>query len=108
MKVTRFSLAVVAGLCFGGAASAQQLDNRQIIDSLSQLQDAAPAIDVAVLAQEVNANVGKGIAQLPNWSALATLPQFAVEIDFENNSIAIEPKSYRTVGVIADALHYPR
>ena len=28
-------------------------------------------------------------------------------IDFENDSIAIEPKSYRTIGLIADALHHP-
>jgi outer membrane protein OmpA-like peptidoglycan-associated protein len=108
MKVARLSLAVAAALCLAGPTNAQQLNNRQIIESLAQLQGAAPAVDIAVLAEEVNANVGKGIAQLPNWSTLATLPQFAVEIDFENNSVAIEPKSYRTVGVIADALHYPR
>jgi outer membrane protein OmpA-like peptidoglycan-associated protein len=35
------------------------------------------------------------------------LSQLIVEIDFENDSVAIKPKSYRTVGLIADALHHP-
>jgi outer membrane protein OmpA-like peptidoglycan-associated protein len=108
MQVTRLSLALSVAFGLAGAAHAQQLDNRQIIHSLAQLQGAAPAVDIAVLSQELNSNVGKGVAQLPNWSTLASLPQCAVEIDFENNSVAIEPKSYHTLGVIADAIHYPR
>lgn len=88
-------------------ASAQQLDNNQIMSTLGQVKSAAPAIDVALLVEEANANVGKGVAALPNWSKLSELSQLIVEIDFENNSTAIEPKSYRTVGLIADALHHP-
>ena len=53
------------------------------------------------------ANVGKGVATLPNWSQLATLPQLAVEINFANDSDAILPESYRTIGLIADAMHNP-
>jgi outer membrane protein OmpA-like peptidoglycan-associated protein len=94
-------------LLFAGNASAQQLNHQQIVHSLSQLSKAAPTIDPALLAQEANANVGKGVASQPNWSQLANLSQLLVEIDFENDSIAIEPKSYRTVGLIADALHHP-
>ncbi|KQV83547.1 OmpA family protein [Rhizobium sp. Root1220] len=88
-------------------ASAQQLDNSQIMSTLGQVKSAAPAVDVALLVEEANANVGKGVAALPNWSKLSELSQLIVEIDFENNSTAIEPKSYRTVGLIADALHHP-
>jgi outer membrane protein OmpA-like peptidoglycan-associated protein len=88
-------------------ASAQQLDNGQIMSTLGQVKSAAPAVDVALLVEEANANVGKGVAALPNWSKLSELSQLIVEIDFENNSTAIEPKSYRTVGLIADALHHP-
>ncbi|WP_271899497.1 OmpA family protein [Candidatus Phyllobacterium onerii] len=101
-----------AGLALGlllaaGNASAQQLNNQQLISTLSQISKAAPVIDPALLTQEANANVGKGVAGQPNWSQLANLSQLLVEIDFENDSIAIEPKSYRTVGLIADALHHP-
>jgi len=88
-------------------ASAQQLDNSQIMSTLGQVKSAAPAVDVALLVEEANANVGKGVAALPNWNKLSELSQLIVEIDFENNSTAIEPKSYRTVGLIADALHHP-
>jgi outer membrane protein OmpA-like peptidoglycan-associated protein len=88
-------------------ASAQQLDNSQIMSTLGQVKAAASAVDVALLVEEANANVGKGVAALPNWSKLSELSQLIVEIDFENNSTAIEPKSYRTVGLIADALHHP-
>lgn len=88
-------------------ASAQQLDNSQIMSTLGQVKASAPAVDVALLVEEANANVGKGVAALPNWSTLSQLSQLIVEIDFENDSTAIEPKSYRTVGLIADALHHP-
>ena len=108
MKFEPISLAFAAVLSITSNAPAQQLDNRQIIDSLGELQGAAPAVDLALLNEELNAHLGQGVAQLPHWSTLATLPQFAVEVDFENDSIAIEPSSYRNVGVIADALHYPR
>lgn len=91
-----------------GSAGAQQLSSKQLIASLGQVTQAAPVVDVGVLVQEINANVGKGVATLPTWSQLANLAQLAVEIDFENDSIAIEPKSYRTIGLIADALHDPR
>ncbi len=98
MFICQFRVAVALGfLLIAGNASAQQLSNQQLISSLSQISNAAPVIDPALLIQEANANVGKGVAGQP----------MLVEIDFENDSIAIEPKSYRTVGLIADALHHP-
>ena len=102
-------LTVLVPACFLGIASAgaQQITERQLIGSLDQMAASAPAVDVGLLIEEVNANVGRGVAALPNWSLLAQLPQFAVDIEFENDSIAIEPQSYRTIGVIADALHHP-
>lgn len=91
-----------------GSAGAQQLSDKQLISTLGQVTETAPVVDVDLLIQEVNANIGKGVASLPNWSQLAQLPQLAVEIDFENNSVAIVTESYRTIGLIADALHDPR
>jgi outer membrane protein OmpA-like peptidoglycan-associated protein len=108
MRFARFTIGLTASLLLSVAAVAQQLDDRQIIKSLGELEGAAPAVDLAILTQDLTTNVGHGVSQLPNWNQLATLPQFAVEIDFENNSVAIEPKSYRNLGVIADALHHPR
>ena len=98
----------LALLLAAGSAGAQQLSDKQLIASLGRVAQAAPVVDVGLLVQEVNANVGKGVATLPNWSQLANLAQLAFEIDFENDSIAIEPESYRTIGLIADALHDPR
>lgn len=61
-----------------------------------------------MLAQEAADNVGRGPAALPSWNQLASLAQLTVDINFENNSVAIEPDSYRALGLIADALHHPR
>lgn len=101
------SLALTAALA-AGTAHAQQLSDREIIQTLEQASAKAPLVDIGLLAQELNANVGNGVASLPNWSSLAELPQLAVEINFENNSDAILPESYHTIGLIADALHNPR
>ena len=107
VRAFRYSF-TLALLLAAGSAEAQQLSDKQLIASLGQVTQEAPVVDVGLLVQEVNANVGQGVANLPNWSHLASLPQLAVEIDFENNSVAIEPESYRTIGLIADALHDPR
>ncbi|TIM11619.1 MAG: OmpA family protein [Mesorhizobium sp.] len=109
MSIRRFrnTLALTVLLAAAGDAGAQQLSEHQLVNTLGQVAEAASAVDVAMLAQELAANPGKGIASLPHWSQLATLPQFFVEINFENNSVAIEPGSYRTLGLIADALHHP-
>jgi outer membrane protein OmpA-like peptidoglycan-associated protein len=108
MIVHSLGFSVALGLLLAPCiASAQQLDNSQIMSTLGQVKSAAPAVDVALLVEEATTNVGKGVAALPNWSKLSELSQLIVEIDFENNSTAIEPKSYRTVGLIADALHHP-
>ncbi len=107
IHLSRTCLAI-AFMFAAGSASAQQLSDKQLISTLGQVSKTAPVVDLDLLVQEVNANVGKGVLDLPNWSRLAQLPQLAVEIDFENNSVAIIPESYRTIGLIADALHDPR
>ena len=59
------------------------------------------------IEQEALNSGGAEMSALPNWSKIGKLPQMVVEIDFQNNSIAIEPTSYRTLGMIADAMHHP-
>lgn len=88
-------------------ASAQQMTEHQLIRSLQQVKQTAPVVDAGVLLQELTANPGRSVAELPAWRRLAQLPQFTVDIEFENNSVGIVPESYRTLGVIADALHSP-
>lgn len=108
MLLFRVLIALIPFCVFGIApAGAQQISERQLIGSLNQMAASAPTVDVGLLIEEVNGSVGRGVASLPNWHLLAELPQFAVDIEFENNSTAIEPVSYKTIGVIADALHHP-
>ena len=97
-----------AGIMFAASAAtaAEQITEVQIINGLQ-----GPAVTVVVdpvaLMAEVNANVGKGAAALPSWGQLSQLTQLVVDIEFEYNSTAIVPSSYRTLGAIADALHHP-
>ncbi len=88
-----------------GIALAQQISEQRIVSGLGKLVGAAPIVDVAILRQE--AMSGKTMEALPNWSKVAKLPQMVVEINFENDSVMIKPESYRTIGMIADALHHP-
>jgi outer membrane protein OmpA-like peptidoglycan-associated protein len=108
MKCFRLGTMFAAGLLLApGLSFSQELSGPQLVRTLDRVERAAPAIDIAVLMEEAAASAGKGVAALPDWQKLSKLSQLVVEIDFENDSIAIEPKSYRTVGLIADALHHP-
>ncbi|HET7717416.1 MAG TPA: OmpA family protein [Bauldia sp.] len=93
-------------LWWSGAAAAQGITEVEIINGL-QGPPVTIAVDPNALMAEVNANVGKGVAGLPNWSRLASLTQLLVDVEFEYDSVAIVPSSYRTLGAIADALHHP-
>jgi hypothetical protein len=93
MFVRRLRASLALGLLLvAGDVSAQQLNDQQLITSLRRVSNAAPVIDPALLLQEANANVGKGVASQPNWSQLTNLSQLLVEIDFENDSIGDRTK----------------
>jgi outer membrane protein OmpA-like peptidoglycan-associated protein len=98
---------VVAVLLLPVSVSAQELTQQRITSSLGNVAKAAPIIDVELLKQEAAANPAGNVSGLPNWSKLAQLSQLIVEINFANDSVAMEPESYRTLGLIADALHHP-
>jgi outer membrane protein OmpA-like peptidoglycan-associated protein len=105
-KFYSFALAaLVASVAAPTIVPAQQVSEQRIVSGLGKLTAAAPIVDVAILRQE--AMSGKTIEALPNWSKVAKLPQMVVEINFRNDSVMIEPESYRTIGMIADALHHP-
>lgn len=86
---------------------AQQVSSQRIVSGLGKLKTAAPVIDIELLRQEAMSGGSHDMASLPNWSKIAKLPQMVVEINFENDSVAIQPNSYRTLGMLADALHHP-
>jgi outer membrane protein OmpA-like peptidoglycan-associated protein len=102
----RGAAAGLALLFASGTAWPAQVTEQQIIVGL-QGPPVAVAIDPQALIAEVNANVGKGVANQPAWSQLSKLTQFVVDIEFEFNSTAIVPSSYVTLGAMADALHHP-
>ena len=83
------------------------LTEDQLIIGLVPKSTVTIVVDPAVLTADVAANVGKGVANIASWAQLAKLTQFIVEINFEYNSVAMVPESYRTLGLIADALHHP-
>lgn len=101
-----FALAVTAVL-LPNLASGQEVSQERIVKGLGKLTAAAPAIDMEILQQEAIKGGGQPMSALPNWKGIAKLPQMVVEINFENDSVAIQPKSYRTLGLLADALHHP-
>lgn len=108
MKAFRVSTALLAVLVLLPVSlSAQEVTQQRIVTMLDNANKAAPAIDVELLRQQAAANPAGTVSSLPNWNNLARLSQMVVEINFVNNSVAMEPESYRTLGLIADALHHP-
>lgn len=108
MSARRFFAVIATGLVLMPiSASAQQVTEKRIVTILGKAQDAAPIIDVELLRQEALANPSQNIAALPNWKKVTQLPQMVVELNFKNDSVSIEPQSYRTIGLLADALHHP-
>ncbi len=106
----RFALKTAALLALSllpSLAAAQEVSQERIVKGLGKLTTAAPAIDLELLRQEAINGGNKPMGALPNWKRIAKLPQMVVEINFENDSVAIQPSSYRTLGLIADALHHP-
>jgi len=105
--ISKAILVLATGVLFSGFASAQEVSQERIVKGLGKLRAAAPAIDLEILRQEAINGGSQPMSALPNWKRIGKLPQMVVEIDFENDSVAIQPNSYRTLGLIADALHHP-
>jgi outer membrane protein OmpA-like peptidoglycan-associated protein len=109
-------LAVPALLLVCGQAAAQgTLSEGAILNSLAGAGEAAQAVGLDVPA--IKADIEKRIrvegtenaaAPPPALQALAMLPNLTVEIQFDFDSDRIMPRSYYTVGRIADALHHPQ
>ena len=108
MSVRRISAAIIAGIMLAPAAAfSQEVTQERIVTGLANASKVAPKIDVELLRQQAAQNPAGSVAALPNWANLGKLSQMVVEINFANDSVAMEPESYRTLGLIADALHHP-
>ena len=107
MKFHKIGGAVAGVVMLWSAAAAAETTEVQIINGLQGGPAVTVVVDPNALMAEVNANVGKGAKALPTWGQLANFTQLVVDVEFEYNSTAIVPSSYRTLGAIADALHHP-
>ena len=102
-----------AFLSIAAAALAQtQLNSGEITRSLQGVSGGRIALTAAEMRQAAIDNIRNypgptAVAHPLSFPQLANLAQFTVEINFDFNSAAIRPESYRTVGAIADALHNP-
>ena len=112
----RHQIYAIAALVFAIALTAASADTRlssgQIANSLAAVSgDTRLDLTAAQMRQAVLDNIRNYPGALPpralNFPQLASLAQFTVEINFNFNSAAIRPESYRDVGAIADALHNP-
>jgi outer membrane protein OmpA-like peptidoglycan-associated protein len=109
----------LSAVCFLSIASTHafaqsSLTEGQILNSLAGTGQAAQAAGFDIIA--IRADIEQRIrvegtenaaSPPPALQALATLPNLTVEIQFDFDSDRILPRSYHTVGRIADALHHP-
>lgn len=106
LAAATFALIVTAAVAQMPVGSGQILNSLSAVSGNSQLN-----ITGAQMRQAVLDNIRNYPGALPprplTFPQLANLAQFTVEINFDFNSAAIRPESYRTVGAIADALHNP-
>jgi len=108
-----FALCLTLLAALGAAVADTRLNSGQITTSLLGVSDSRLSITAAELRQRAVANVQNFPGEVPPPGHLLVIPeldklaQFTVEINFDFDSAAIKPESYRDVGAIADALHNP-
>jgi outer membrane protein OmpA-like peptidoglycan-associated protein len=105
------ALAVVSVFTLGAAIAQTQLNSGQIATSLAGVSNTNLAITGAEMKQAALDNMrsypGRVAPHVVTLPQLANLAQFTVELEFDFNSAAIRPASYRTIGAMADALRNP-
>ena len=113
MKKRFLICALAAALpCMATSASAQaRLNQNELLRSLDVL-DNGKVLDVNALRQKAIDSVATNrdpdpLDRGPLSDELDRLAQFTVQILFQVDSAAVHSDSFRTLGVIADALHEP-
>lgn len=115
MKPHHVLIAIVLTVCAAltAAVADTQLSPNQITAGLLGVSDTKLSLTAAQLRQSAVQNIQNYPGNLPPPGHLLVIPQldklaqFTVEINFDFDSAAIKPESYRDVGAIADALHNP-
>jgi outer membrane protein OmpA-like peptidoglycan-associated protein len=103
---------LLAALHVSSASAQTRLNSGDLVDSLQKLETTPGNVSAALLRQQainrVKSNqAGEPVNREPLSEQLNRLPQFTVEITFNLDSAVIKPESYRTLGVMADALLHP-
>jgi OOP family OmpA-OmpF porin len=103
-------LALISGHAFAQSS----VSPGEILKSLTGTGAAAQAvtIDVNAIRSDIERRIQvegteNAASPPPVLQALATLPNLTLVINFDVDSDRIQPRSYTTVGYIADALHHP-
>ena len=116
MKAQQILLLCAAALLIALSAAVAQtrLNSTEITRSLQGVSGGRIALTPAAMRQAALDNIrnypGQAAAAAAHplsFPELEKLAQFTVEVNFDFNSAAIRPESYRTIGAIADALHNP-
>jgi len=114
MRAGLYGLLILAVVSVGALPSVAQIALRKndLVNSLQGLEDASKNLDVVVLwrllAQSMQdpARTNR-MNRAPLSEELNKLAQITIAIQFDLNSARIRPESYRSVGLMADALHHP-
>jgi len=107
------ALALTLMAAVTAAVADTRLNANQIAAGLQGVSDTRLAITAEQLRQAAVQNIQNYPGNLPPPGHLLVIPQldklaqFTVEVNFDFDSAAIKPESYRDVGAIADALHNP-
>jgi outer membrane protein OmpA-like peptidoglycan-associated protein len=106
-------LLVPIGLLVAGPTSAQiSLTKTDLVNSLQGIENASQTFDVAALRRLVAQGIhdpsrAARMNREPLSEQLNKLAQMTIAIQFDFNSARIRPESYRSVGLMADALYHP-
>jgi len=103
--------ALILAAALTAAMAQTQLNSGQLANSLVGVSNTGLALTGAQMRQAALDNIRDYPGAIPphplSFPQMSNLAQFVVEVEFDFNSAAIKPSSYRTVGSIADALHNP-
>jgi len=114
MRAGLYGLLILAVVSVGSLPSVAQIALRKndLVNSLQGLEDASKNLDVVVLRRLLAQSMQdpartNRINRAPLSEELNKLAQITIAIQFDLNSARIRPESYRSVGLMADALHHP-
>jgi OmpA-OmpF porin, OOP family len=101
---------VLAGAITAAVAQAP-VNSGQMANSLAGVGNTRLSLTGAQMRDAAMDNIRRYPGAIPphplTFPEMENLAQIIVELDFDFNSAAIRPASYRSVGAIADALHNP-